>query len=62
MPREKLTFPTAAGHELVGTLELPAGRVKGAAVFAHCFTCSQNSKGATYLTRALARRGIEETG
>ena len=58
MPREKLTFPTAAGHELVGTLELPAGRVKGAAVFAHCFTCSQNSKGATYLTRALARRGI----
>lgn len=58
MPREKLTFPAAAGHTLTGTLELPAGRVTGVAVFAHCFTCSQNSKGATYLTRALARRGI----
>lgn len=58
MPREKLTFSTAAGHSLTGTLELPAGRVQGAAVFAHCFTCSQNSKGATYLTRALAKRGI----
>ncbi len=58
MPREKLSFSAAAGHMLTGTLELPAGRVKGAAVFAHCFTCSQNSKGATYLTRALAKRGI----
>ncbi|MXP11186.1 bifunctional alpha/beta hydrolase/OsmC family protein [Pseudoblastomonas halimionae] len=58
MPREKLTFPSAAGHTLTGTLELPAGRIRGAAVFAHCFTCSQNSKGATYIARALARRGI----
>ncbi len=58
MPREKLTFPAAAGHSLTGTLELPAGRVRGVAVFAHCFTCSQKSKGATYLTRALAKRGI----
>lgn len=58
MPREKLTFPSAAGHTLTGTLELPAGRVRSAAVFAHCFTCSQNSKGATYIARALAKRGI----
>ena len=58
MPREKLTFASTLGHQLTGTLELPAGRIEGAAVFAHCFTCSQASKGATYITRALARRGI----
>ena len=58
MPNENLTIQTAAGHELKGTLELPTGLVRGAALFAHCFTCTKNSKAAVAVSRALAREGI----
>ncbi len=58
MPAEKLSITTRAGHELSGTLELPTGLVRGAALFAHCFTCTMQSRGAVAVTRALAREGI----
>ena len=58
MPTQNLTIRTPAGHELTGSLELPTGLVRGAALFAHCFTCTKNSKAAVTVTRALAREGI----
>ncbi|TMM49883.1 bifunctional alpha/beta hydrolase/OsmC family protein [Qipengyuania marisflavi] len=58
MPTETLTIDTKAGHTLEGSLELPTGLVRGAALFAHCFTCTRNSKAAVAVTRALAREGI----
>ena len=58
MPTESLKITTSEGHELSGALELPTGLVRGAAVFAHCFTCTKQSKAATAVTRALAREGI----
>ena len=58
MPTEKIAIVTSAGHELSGSLELPTGLVRGAAVFAHCFTCTKQSKAATAVSRALAREGI----
>ena len=58
MPAEKLSITTAAGHQLSGTLELPTGLLRGAALFAHCFTCTMQSKAAVAVTRALAREGI----
>lgn len=58
MPTENLKIVTSDGHELSGALELPTGLVRGAAVFAHCFTCTKQSKAATAVTRALAREGI----
>ena len=58
MPTENLKITTSEGHELSGALELPTGLVRGAAVFAHCFTCTKQSKAATAVTRALARQGI----
>lgn len=58
MPTQSLSFTTAQGHELSGALELPTGLVRGAAVFAHCFTCTKQSRAATRVTRALAREGI----
>ena len=58
MPSEKLSITTATGHELSGTLELPTGLVRGAALFAHCFTCTMQSKAAVAVTRALASEGI----
>ena len=58
MPTETLKVTTSEGHELSGALELPTGLVRGAAVFAHCFTCTKQSKGAKAVTQALAREGI----
>ncbi|MDC0887122.1 bifunctional alpha/beta hydrolase/OsmC family protein [Altererythrobacter sp.] len=58
MPTENLKILTDAGHELSGSLELPTGLVRGAALFAHCFTCTKQSKAAIEVTRALAREGI----
>ncbi|MBX7502703.1 alpha/beta fold hydrolase [Qipengyuania sp. YG27] len=58
MPTERLTIPTTRGYELSGALELPSGLVRGAAVFAHCFTCTKQSLAAVEVTRALAQHGI----
>ncbi|EDL50264.1 bifunctional alpha/beta hydrolase/OsmC family protein [Erythrobacter sp. SD-21] len=58
MPTENITIPTDAGHELTGSLELPTGLMRGAALFAHCFTCTKNSKAAVAISRALAGEGI----
>ena len=58
MPTENITIRTDAGHMLSGALELPTGLVRGAALFAHCFTCTKQSRAAVATTRALAREGI----
>ena len=58
MPTENLKITTPEGHELSGALEMPTGLVRGAAVFAHCFTCTKQSKAAKAVSQALAREGI----
>ena len=58
MPTETLSITTTAGHKLSGSLELPTGLTRGAALFAHCFTCTKQSKAAIAVSRALAARGI----
>lgn len=58
MPTENISIATDAGHELAGSLELPTGLVRGAALFAHCFTCTRQSKAAVATARALASGGI----
>lgn len=58
MPTEQFAITTPAGHRLSGALEMPTGLVRGAALFAHCFTCTKQSKAAVEVTRALARHGI----
>jgi len=58
MPSNAIRFPTAQGHELAARLELPAGTPRAYALFAHCFTCSKDSKAAVYIAQALAARGI----
>ncbi len=58
MPTESLTIRTLTGHVLNGALELPTGLVRGAALFAHCFTCTKQSRAAVSVSRALAREGI----
>ncbi|MGA8847049.1 MAG: bifunctional alpha/beta hydrolase/OsmC family protein [Nocardioides sp.] len=53
-----VTFPGGSDAELVGTLDLPAGRPRATALFAHCFTCSSTTKAASRISGALAERGI----
>ena len=56
--RREVKFQNASGTTLAGSLEMPAGRVRGVALFAHCFTCSAQSHGARRISLALAAAGI----
>ena len=58
MPTEAFSVLTKAGHTLSGSLEMPTGLLRGAAVFAHCFTCTKQSKAAVSVARTLASEGI----
>ena len=54
-----LSFPGASGAVLAARLDLPpAGTPIAYALFAHCFTCSKETRAATYVSAALAERGI----
>ena len=52
------SFPGSGGKTLAARLDLPADEPRAYALFAHCFTCSKESKAAAYISRALAARGI----
>jgi fermentation-respiration switch protein FrsA (DUF1100 family)/ADP-ribosylglycohydrolase len=56
--RETLSFTNQEGNTLQATLELPVDSPRAFAIFAHCFTCGQSSRGATRITNALAKQDI----
>ena len=56
--RISVTFAGSDGTTLSGRLELPGGTPRAWALFAHCFTCSKQSKAAAFIGAALAARGI----
>ncbi len=58
MSSESIRITRAAGPTLAATLELPAHAPRGAALFAHCFTCTRQSKAAVAVSRELADRGV----
>src|SRR5438477_9390065 len=56
---QAVSFPSAAGHALAARLDLPsAARPRAYALFAHCFTCSKESKAASFISEALTEAGI----
>jgi uncharacterized OsmC-like protein/alpha/beta superfamily hydrolase len=55
---DSFEFTGALGRRLAGRLEVPAGRVKGWALFAHCFTCGKDNLAAVRISRTLAGQGI----
>src|SRR6266702_1896353 len=59
---QAVTFPGAGGHALAARLDLPSGPTASSprayALFAHCFTCSKDSKAATFISEALTGAGI----
>jgi putative redox protein len=55
---EKLTFTGSNGELLAGRLDLPAGKPRAYALFAHCFTCSKDIFAAARIAGELAAQGI----
>ncbi len=56
---EKFAFEGRDGQMLDGRLELPVtGEPSAVALFAHCFTCTKESRAATQIAAALAEQGI----
>ena len=59
MKFKKLTFANREGEVLGGRLDLPpVGQPAAYALFAHCFTCTKESKAAAYISRALTAENI----
>ncbi|MBR1220816.1 OsmC family protein [Bradyrhizobium sp. U87765 SZCCT0131] len=58
MITHRFDFDGADGQRLAGQLDLPDGRPRAYALFAHCFTCSRKSRAAVRIARALALKGI----
>src|SRR5258706_12601220 len=51
-------FSGRHGHDLAARLEMPSRPPRACALFAHCFTCSKDSKAAVFVSTALAEHGI----
>lgn len=57
--QENITFENRQGQMLAGVLHRSGdAQVNTCAVFAHCFTCTKNSKAAVRISEALAAEGI----
>ena len=57
MPTETIRFAGSA-TPLAARLDAPVGTPRGYALFAHCFTCSKDSKAAAFVSQTLAAQGI----
>jgi len=55
---EKVEFKGALGDTLAAKLELPTGKPRAYALFAHCFSCSKDIQAASRISRRLAQGGI----
>jgi putative redox protein len=61
MPSQRTEFPGSQGALLAARLDSPdtPGEAPRAwAIFAHCFTCSKDTKAAAHIARALAAQGF----
>lgn len=55
---KQVKFPGASGEMLAARLDLPDGTPAAFALFAHCFTCSKDTRASAYISDALANAGI----
>ena len=54
-----VSFPGAHGAQLAARLDMPTARAPSAYVlFAHCFTCSKDTKATSLIAEALAEEGL----
>ena len=55
---QRVEFPGSSGDRLSARLDLPPGRLRACAIFAHCFTCSKDLFATQRIASELAMRGI----
>jgi putative redox protein len=56
---QAVSFPGTTGDVLAARLDLPTGaEPRACALFAHCFTCSKDSRAANFISEALTDAGI----
>lgn len=55
---ERITFEGHDGHRLAARLDRPAGEVRAAALFAHCFTCGKDIRAARRIAQRLTGLGF----
>jgi uncharacterized OsmC-like protein/pimeloyl-ACP methyl ester carboxylesterase len=55
---QRVEFAGSSGDRLSARLDLPPGRLRACAVFAHCFTCSKDLFATQRIASELAMRGI----
>ena len=55
---QDVEFAGREGLTLAGKLHLPRGSYRGAAIFAHCFTCSKETLAASRIAAGLAAAGV----
>jgi len=53
-----IQFAGSQGLNLAARLDLPMGKPTAYALFAHCFTCSKDSKAVSFISSSLAAAGI----
>lgn len=58
MRSQRFEFPGAQGHALAARLDLPLGRPRAYALFAHCFTCTKDIFAAARVAAGLTAHGI----
>ena len=58
MSTERFTFPGHSGDALAARLDPPDGPHLATAIFAHCFTCGKDIRGARRIATRLAAMGI----
>jgi len=58
MNKQAVRFENANGEVLVGDVYWPLNPPRAFALFAHCFTCSANSKAAVSIARAMNQQGF----
>ncbi len=58
MNNGKITFTGHSGAKLAARLDMPGGKLRATAIFAHCFTCSKDIPAARRISQRLAAMGI----
>ena len=58
MPSLRIEFPGSLGVPLAARLDLPDTPPRAFALFAHCFTCSKDSRAPAHIGKALVEQGI----
>jgi putative redox protein len=58
VPAERFDFPNGQGQKLAALLDRPLGAPRAYALFAHCFTCSKDSRAAKRIADGLTALGI----